>query len=161
MTVEVYDPVTNRWTFVAPMLCGRRNHCCVAFHGSLYVLGGDNSTYNKLITEKYDPAEDTWTEIPHINYHSTCLKAEVIDKLIVICDYFDGIKIYNEEENTWYQATESNVYRFGMSICVVNNLPNAKDYVYKHRDKLVKGKRKKIVGLGNPVAASILLQRQF
>jgi hypothetical protein len=40
--VEVYDPDTDQWTFVAPMLSERRSLSFVAFHGCLYALGEDS-----------------------------------------------------------------------------------------------------------------------
>ncbi|KDR11165.1 kelch-like protein 10 isoform X2 [Zootermopsis nevadensis] len=82
-SVEVYDPDTNRWTFVAPMLFEREDFSCVAFHGCLYALGGCNETSSDLSTEKYDPAEDKWTEIPGMVIPSYCSKVEVIDDKIL------------------------------------------------------------------------------
>ncbi|XP_021913800.1 kelch-like protein 10 [Zootermopsis nevadensis] len=123
----------------------RQGHSCVVFRGSLYVLGGYSDTRDALNTEKYDPENNTWTEIPDMNYHSTCLKAEVIDDTLFIIDGFlkKCIAYSDDKENRWYQAKKYNVCRFGMSICVVKDLPNAKDYAYKHTDKLMEGKRKR------------------
>ncbi|KDR22183.1 Kelch-like protein 10 [Zootermopsis nevadensis] len=99
--------------------------------------GGDNSTLYKLITEKYDPAEDTWTVIPYRIIPDRYFNVEMIDTHIVICDCYDVSEIYNEEERKWYQASKCNFCRYGMSICVVKDLPNAKDYAYKHTSKLI------------------------
>ncbi|XP_021916945.1 kelch-like protein 10, partial [Zootermopsis nevadensis] len=95
-TVEVYDPDTNRWTFVAPMLSERRWFACVPFHGYLYVLGGNNRISYKLSTEKYDPAEDTWTEIPDMDFKYRDINGEVIDDMIFI-SY--GKECYKYKEN--------------------------------------------------------------
>ncbi|XP_021941903.1 kelch-like protein 5, partial [Zootermopsis nevadensis] len=87
-SVEVYDPDTDQWTFVAPMLSGRDYFSFVEFHGCLYALGG-----GLLSSEQYDPAEDTWIEIPDMDSYSSC--AEVMDDMIfVIYDYFNQNDFY-------------------------------------------------------------------
>ncbi|XP_021942047.1 kelch-like protein 10 [Zootermopsis nevadensis] len=102
-SVEVYDPDTNRWTYVAPMHSERAGHSCIVFRGSLYVLGGHNRTSCQLSTEKYDPAEDTWTEIRDMNVPGTNFNAEVIDDtLFFIGGCYDGVEIYNDEKKKWF-----------------------------------------------------------
>ncbi|KDR19666.1 Kelch-like protein 10 [Zootermopsis nevadensis] len=134
------------------MLCRRTFFSCVAFHGCLYAIGGRNRISSKLSTEKYDPAEDTWTVIPGMNFHSYKLNAEVIDDTIfVIGGYYDEqhylsrFACFNDKGNRWYLDVDMNVYRSQMSTCVIENLPNASDYSYKHRDKLMEEKRKKML----------------
>jgi hypothetical protein len=58
--------------------------------------------------------------------------------------------------NCRQQAADMNVCRYGISTCVIKDLPNAGDYTYKHRGKLMEEKRKKRrrsnvknVGFGN------------
>jgi hypothetical protein len=71
--------------------------------------GGFNETSRRLSTEKYDPEEDTWTEIPAMNLHESYLNAEVIDDMIfVICDhyepkdFFPRAAYFNDKENRWF-----------------------------------------------------------
>ncbi|KDQ71564.1 Kelch-like ECH-associated protein 1 [Zootermopsis nevadensis] len=106
-SVEVYDPDTNRWTFVAPMHYRRTVHSCVAFHGCLYVLGGCNDKSCRFRIEKYDAAEDTWTEIPWNIFYSGC--TEVIDDMIFVilnyynpCSNFNRVACFNDKENQWF-----------------------------------------------------------
>ncbi|KDR09720.1 Kelch-like protein 17 [Zootermopsis nevadensis] len=91
------------------MLSERRSLSCVAFHGFLYALGGLNETSSLLSTEKYDPTEDTWTEIPGMNVYSDYLNAEVFDDTIfVISRYFDKghsesrVACFDDKENRWF-----------------------------------------------------------
>ncbi|KDR16331.1 kelch-like protein 10 [Zootermopsis nevadensis] len=146
-SVEVYDPDTDQWTFVASMFSERKNFSCVAFHGCLYALGGKNSSW-ELNTEKYDPVEDKWTVIHAMNFNSYNLNAEVIDDTIFVIGGFCrgkadfSVKRYNDKEDKWHQVTNMNISRLLMSTCVVKNLPNARDYSYKHRDKLMEEDRK-------------------
>jgi hypothetical protein len=71
--------------------------------------GGWNETSFELSTEKYDPAEDTWTEIPAMNVYECYLNAEVInDMIFVICnnydpkDFFTRVACFNDKENRWF-----------------------------------------------------------
>jgi hypothetical protein len=38
-SAEMYDPETNQWTFISPMLSARVCHSCIALDGSVYVIG--------------------------------------------------------------------------------------------------------------------------
>ncbi|XP_021938645.1 kelch-like protein 10 [Zootermopsis nevadensis] len=112
--------------------------------------GGYNNTSCELSTEKYDPAEDTWTEIPVMNFYSEELDAEVIDDTIFVISgkyieyhFVSHVACFNDKENRWHKAADMNICRSGMSTCVIENLPNASDYAYKHRDKLMEEKCKK------------------
>ncbi|XP_021937601.1 kelch-like protein 10 [Zootermopsis nevadensis] len=148
-SVEVYNPDTDQWTFVAPMHSGRSNFSCVAFHGCLYALGGDDETSDELSAEKYDPAKDTWTMIAGMNFYADYCNAEVIDDTIFVigggckgeADFC--VKCYNDKEDKWYLAADMNVCRYAPSTCVIKNLPNASDYAYKQKDKLMEERRKK------------------
>ncbi|KDR22542.1 kelch-like protein 10 isoform X2 [Zootermopsis nevadensis] len=149
-SVEVYDPDTNRWTFVAPMLSRRASFSCVEYHGCLYALGGFNETSGVIRTEKYDAAEDTWIKIPYMNFYARGLNTEAIDDMIfVISGYYNGtdfvshVACFHDKENRWYQLAEMNVCRNFLSTCVIKNLPNASDYAYKHREKMMEEQTKK------------------
>ncbi|XP_021927989.1 kelch-like protein 10, partial [Zootermopsis nevadensis] len=144
-SVEVYDTDIDQWTFVAPMLSGRGRFSCVEFLGCLYAVGGHNKTSDDLSTEKYDLAEDKWTEIPGMVVQSSCIKVEVIDDKIFVIggSYNQGSACVDDKEIRWYQAPEMKFDRYCPSTCVIKNLPNASDYTYKLRDKLMKKKRKR------------------
>ncbi|KDR07508.1 hypothetical protein L798_02824, partial [Zootermopsis nevadensis] len=150
-SVEVYDPDTNRWTFVAPMLSGRLHFSCVEFHGCLYAIGGWNFTSLKLTMELYDPANDTWTKIPGMTFDLVNFNAEVIDDMIFVigsrCNWKSNfiVKCYKYKGDKWYRAADMNFRRYNTSTCVIKNLPNASDYAYKHRPKLMEEKREKML----------------
>jgi hypothetical protein len=38
-SAEMYDPETDQWTFISPMLSVRSGHSCIAFDGSVYAIG--------------------------------------------------------------------------------------------------------------------------
>jgi hypothetical protein len=43
-SAEMYDPETDQWTLISPMLSVRGYHSCVAFDGCVYAIG----TYLRL-----------------------------------------------------------------------------------------------------------------
>lgn len=67
LSVECYDPHTNKWTLRAPMNRRRGGVGVSVANGFLYALGGhdcpaSNPAVSRTDTvERYDPATDTWT----------------------------------------------------------------------------------------------------
>ena len=74
-TVEKYDVVKNRWTFVNNMKTARRSHAACALNGKIFVVGGLDASKAQVNTvECYNPQTDSWsvvasTEIP-LRLHS-------------------------------------------------------------------------------------------
>lgn len=61
-SVEKYDPVQNKWSFVAPMLRQREGAAAVTVGDSIYVFGGANGRENLLDdVEVYSVANNSWT----------------------------------------------------------------------------------------------------
>jgi N-acetylneuraminic acid mutarotase len=67
-TVEEYDPATNSWKTVRPLLLARNHHLAVGAGDKLYVIGGrvggafiSSASNNIDLVEMYDPAADLWT----------------------------------------------------------------------------------------------------
>lgn len=58
--LEVYDPVTNEWSSLAPMPTVRGGLNAVAANGCLHVFGGEGSRGMFGQHEVYDPYEDKW-----------------------------------------------------------------------------------------------------
>jgi len=57
-SVEIYDPVTNKWTFAASMSCPRGGVGVAALGGKIYAVGGhDGSNYLSSV-EAYDVLND-------------------------------------------------------------------------------------------------------
>jgi kelch-like protein 10 len=80
----VYDPDSNEWTFIKDMSIERSGHCCIAFHGCVYAIGGYNG-HTMSSAEKYNPKNNTWSPIADMNYARTRFAIAVIeDKIYVI-----------------------------------------------------------------------------
>lgn len=61
-----FDPFSNQWSRVASMRVARANFACAVVHDKVYVAGGCNLSCSKPLrdVEVYDPAEDSWQDIP-------------------------------------------------------------------------------------------------
>lgn len=59
---EMYDPKTDSWTTLKPMLTKRSGFTAsTGFDGNIYVFGGQGLQKDLNSVEKYDPRTDTWT----------------------------------------------------------------------------------------------------
>lgn len=62
-SVECFDPMTDEWQTVAPMHHARRNPVAQVSNGFIYVLGGEYKGVPYQSIEKYNPRENTWSEV--------------------------------------------------------------------------------------------------
>ncbi len=60
-TNEVYDPRTDKWTVLEPLLSKRGGLASAAVNGSIYVFGGEQPSGTFSNNEKYDMASNKWT----------------------------------------------------------------------------------------------------
>ncbi len=68
-TVEAYDPVINKWTYVAPMNVKRSRVALVANCGKLFAIGGYDGFTNLNTVEIYDPEKNVWVFAANMTAH--------------------------------------------------------------------------------------------
>ena len=68
-SVECYDPVSNKWTYIAPMNVKRSRVALVANCRKLYAIGGYDGVSNLNTMEIYDPDSNTWSFGAHMIAH--------------------------------------------------------------------------------------------
>src|SRR5574337_51902 len=111
-SVEMYDPVTDRWASTAPMPVGLHHVGIGVAGGRLYVIGGYRksglSVWNPVATVyAYDPATDRWTENASMPTARGALSvAEHEGKLYAIGGYDRKannaqVEVYDPILNTW------------------------------------------------------------
>jgi N-acetylneuraminic acid mutarotase len=74
-SVERYNVVSNKWDRVAPMNKERFDFAAVVMNNEIYVFGGKVLLEYNHVTktratpraEKFDPATNTWLELPKMN----------------------------------------------------------------------------------------------
>ena len=68
--VQEFDPAGNAWATRAPMPTARSGGGAAVLDGRIYVGGGELQTYQFLAAfrafEVYDPAADTWAQLPYM-----------------------------------------------------------------------------------------------
>lgn len=69
-SVEYYVPLTGSWHTVAAMHRGRQSASACASNGFIFVFGGWHTGGTFQSIERYDPRENTWTEV--ILYKFVC-----------------------------------------------------------------------------------------
>lgn len=61
-TVEVFDPATNKWSFIDAALKNKKGCAACVFEGALYIIGGHNGSEFTSEVLKFDGKE--WTQAP-------------------------------------------------------------------------------------------------
>jgi N-acetylneuraminic acid mutarotase len=136
--VDVYDPATNTWSSVRPMLLARNHHASAAVGGRLYVIGGrvasafiSGTSNNVDLVEAYDPATDLWSARLRMPTPRSAIAAGVYNNWIVIpggegqnwqaLSAFKAVEAYNTATNTWQILPSMPHQRHGLAVGVVDN----------------------------------------
>ncbi|WP_438029777.1 Kelch repeat-containing protein [Sorangium sp. So ce233] len=114
-SVEIYDPATGAWTAAAPTNLPRMQHTATLLpSGRVLVVGGGGTIYGGTeeeivvlvdageTAEIYDPASDTWTLTPPLNFRHTWASAVApMSHGRVMAIGSEGAEIYKESNDTW------------------------------------------------------------
>ncbi|WP_437960330.1 hypothetical protein WME76_12260 [Sorangium sp. So ce119] len=114
-SVEIYDPATGAWTAAAPTNLPRMQHTATLLpSGRVLVVGGGGQIYGGTeeevvvlvdageTAEIYDPASDTWTLTPPLNFRHTWASAVApMSHGRVMAIGGQGAEIYKESNDTW------------------------------------------------------------
>jgi len=85
-TVDMYDPVTDRWTKKADAPLPRKVHSACVLNDIIYVFGGRNviGGWPQSTLFQYDPAADTWTAREDMPYEVATAPASTVDGRIYL-----------------------------------------------------------------------------
>jgi N-acetylneuraminic acid mutarotase len=81
---EVYDPVANTWTLLAPMKTAVTFAASVALNGKLYVFGGTHGTANVTTVQVYDPYANKWSNTTALPAALSGASGVVVDGLAFV-----------------------------------------------------------------------------
>ncbi|XP_078493199.1 uncharacterized protein LOC144748750 [Ciona intestinalis] len=131
-SVELYNPVVNTWTHIAPMQTKRCQHALVCYNGRLYTFGGGEFLNRLNSMESFDPREGKWKLLKPMNEKRRALSGVVDnDEIYAIGgDELKSVERFNIRTNTWTNVGSLNHVRLGSCACVVNG----KIYVIGGRD---------------------------
>ncbi len=126
--VEVYDPITNKWTAAAPLPQPLDHTAAASYNGKLYVIGGGyldrNVLSNKLFI--YDSNTNQWTEGATLPNARGALTANFIKGILYVVGGVDPEKTltstlaYNPTTNKWTEKAPMPTAREHLTSAVVN-----------------------------------------
>ena len=86
-SVERYDPTSNAWASVAPMLVPRARHAMAVFNGRLYAIGGYGGSDRLASVESYNPKSNTWETVAPISSKRDYCAAAIMDGDLYVRQY--------------------------------------------------------------------------
>lgn len=128
--LQVYDPATNQWSTMAPMLRARTGGRAAAVGGKIYVMGGVDSAGAPLaLMEVYDTATNSWTALAPMPTARRHMGTAVMGGKIWVVGGLDAqaaplatVEIYDPATDTWTTGTPLGVARQGPVVVVLNGL---------------------------------------
>uniref|UniRef100_A0A672G905 Kelch-like family member 17 n=1 Tax=Salarias fasciatus TaxID=181472 RepID=A0A672G905_SALFA len=127
-SAERYDPLTSTWTSIAAMSTRRRYVRVATLDGSLYAVGGYDSSSHLATVEKYDPQSNTWTAIANMLSRRSSAGVAVLDGMLYVAGGNDGssslnsIEKYNPRSNKWVAASCMFTRRSSVGVAVLELL---------------------------------------
>lgn len=129
-SVERYDMMTDTWSEVCPMNTPRRNVGVGVIGRYLYAVGGSNrddgSRSNLNSMEKYDPINDTWSEMPPMHRSRGAASIAALNNCLYAVGGYDSGQWLNEVErfdpacNQWTLVAPLNHCRTGIAVTAMN-----------------------------------------
>lgn len=90
-SVEVYDTLTNQWSFIPHMISARSGVSLIAFKNTLYAIGGFNGFTRLTTGEKFSPGRSTsWDEISDMATPRSNFATVILDECIYVIGGFNG-----------------------------------------------------------------------
>jgi N-acetylneuraminic acid mutarotase len=125
--VEEYDPATDTWTTKSPMPTSRGWHSAIVVDGKIYIFGGSKNAPpaegRVLAVEVYDPATDTWTQLPDMPMLRSAGSASMVDGKIYFFGGYEArrrVDEYNPATDTWTQKPDMPTVRTGLTTSVLD-----------------------------------------
>ena len=82
--VQMYDPVTDTWSYRADLKEGRVGHTTNVVDGKIYTIGGDKQPPPVRTVEEYNPNLDSWTVIDSTPSVMVCHTTSVVENKIYV-----------------------------------------------------------------------------
>ena len=138
-TVEEYDPATNSWKSLRPMLVARNHHLALGADGRVYVIGGrigsgfiSSGSNNIDLVEMYDPATDMWTPRTRMPTARSAIAGGLYNgtQLLVaggegqdarFLAAFKAVEAYDTKLNQWQSLPSMPHPRHGLAAGIIGN----------------------------------------
>nr|XP_060639326.1 kelch-like protein 7 [Anolis sagrei ordinatus] len=120
---EVYDPATETWTELCPMLEARKNHGLVFVKDKIFAVGGQNGLGGLDNVEYYDIKVNEWKMVSPMPWKGVTVKCAAVGSIIYVLAGFQGvgrlghILEYNTETDKW--IANAKVRAFPVTSCLI------------------------------------------
>jgi N-acetylneuraminic acid mutarotase len=128
-----YDPVTNLWSFRAPIPTSRGLMAAAAANGRIYVISGvssdpENGQFITDAVEEYDPIANVWTRKAPIPTPRQAAVAATVDGKIYVVGGAGGssgepiatVEVYDPTTDSWAIAADIPTARLGAAIGAID-----------------------------------------
>ncbi|KAB0388793.1 hypothetical protein E2I00_016144, partial [Balaenoptera physalus] len=120
---EVYDPATETWTELCPMIEARKNHGLVFVKDKIFAVGGQNGLGGLDNVEYYDIKLNEWKMVSPMPWKGVTVKCAAVGSVVYVLAGFQGvgrlghILEYNTETDKW--IANSKVRAFPVTSCLI------------------------------------------
>ncbi|XP_034233839.1 kelch-like protein 18 [Thrips palmi] len=97
-TVEVYDPLVERWQMAEAMTMLRSRVGVAVMRNRLYAFGGYNGTERLSTVEVFNPLERVWSRVSPMHCKRSAVGAAALNDMLYVCGGYDGITSLNTVE---------------------------------------------------------------
>ncbi|TMW52279.1 hypothetical protein DOY81_002612 [Sarcophaga bullata] len=97
-TVEIYDPITQKWRMGEQMSMMRSRVGVAVMDGKLYAFGGFNGSERLSTVEVYDPKKNVWSQGSAMNCKRSAVGVAALNDCIYVCGGYDGVTSLNTVE---------------------------------------------------------------
>lgn len=120
-----YEPKTNKWTFMAPMITKRKHLGCAVYNEFIYAVGGRDDLTELNSVERYNPCTNQWHACQPMKSRRSGVGLAVVNNQLLAVGGFDGssylktVEIYDNERSIW-KLCNSMIYRRlggGVAVC--------------------------------------------
>jgi N-acetylneuraminic acid mutarotase len=128
-SVEEYDPITDTWTFKAPMNDALSQHEIAVVDTKIYVIGGTINFPNPVsATLEYNPQTNTWQTKADMPTARRNLTAAVINNKIYVIGGLNAanqeiptVEMFDPRTNTWAPKANMNIAKTNATASVVHD----------------------------------------
>uniref|UniRef100_A0A672LGN1 Gigaxonin n=1 Tax=Sinocyclocheilus grahami TaxID=75366 RepID=A0A672LGN1_SINGR len=121
---EKFDPETNTWIQIPPMMQARQHFAIAELDGMIYVLGGENEDTEVLLTmEVFDPHCNVWRIQPKMTTVRKFGCCTTMKKRLYVMGggsygkIYDSVECYDPKTQQWTTVCPLKERRFGAVAC--------------------------------------------
>ncbi|KAL8165301.1 UNVERIFIED_CONTAM: hypothetical protein K2H54_038795 [Gekko kuhli] len=105
---EVYDPATETWTELCPMLEARKNHGLVFVKDKIFAVGGQNGLGGLDNVEYYDIKMNEWKMVSPMPWKGVTVKCAAVGSIVYVLAGFQGCFITQLESYlSWFPGPKT------------------------------------------------------